>query len=128
MAARVHPPGRKGARARRARRRRPSQQPTRELILDAAERLFAKHGLDGVAVRDLARGRISRRRASTITSSKEALYEAVLERGFRPIVEMTAEAWQSGGPLRPESVRAQIDQMVARTSPSTATWRRCCSA
>jgi AcrR family transcriptional regulator len=88
-------------------------QPTREQILDAAERLFAKHGRDGVAVRDLAR-------ETDLTASslynhfpgKEALYDAVLERGLGPIVEMTAEAWLAG-PLKPQSVRAQVAEMVA---------------
>ena len=89
------------------------EQPTRELILDAAERLFAKHGLDGVAVRDLARETgLTPSSLYNHFPSKEALYDAVLERGLRPIVEMTAEAWQAG-PLKPQSVRAQIDQMVA---------------
>ena len=114
VAARVHLPARKGRpRERRAAAASVGEQPTRELILDAAERLFAKHGLDGVAVRDLAREtNLTPSSLYNHFSSKEALYEAVLERGFRPMVEMTAEAWQSGGPLRPESVRAQIDQMV----------------
>ena len=114
VAARVHLPARKGRpRETRAASASVGEQPTRELILDAAERLFAKHGLDGVAVRDLAREtNLTPSSLYNHFSSKEALYEAVLERGFRPIVEMTAEAWQSGGPLRPESVRAQIDQMV----------------
>jgi AcrR family transcriptional regulator len=90
------------------------EQPTRELILDAAERLFAKHGLDGVAVRDLAREtNLTPSSLYNHFPSKEALYDAVLERGFRPMVEMTAEAWQSGAGLKPQSVRAQIDQMVA---------------
>lgn len=90
------------------------EQPTRELILDAAERLFAKHGLDGVAVRDLAREtNLTPSSLYNHFSSKEALYDAVLERGFRPIVEMTAEAWQSGSALKAESVRKQIEQMVA---------------
>ena len=90
------------------------EQPTRELILDAAERLFAKHGLDGVAVRDLAREtNLTPSSLYNHFPSKEALYDAVLERGFRPLVEMTASAWQSGGALDRRSVRAQIDQMVA---------------
>lgn len=85
---------------------------TRDLILDAAERLFAKHGLDGVAVRDLARETgLTPSSLYNHFPSKQALYDAVLERGLRPIVEMTAEAWQAG-PLKPQSVRAQIDQMV----------------
>lgn len=90
-----------------------AEQPTRALILDAAERLFAKHGLDGVAVRDLAREtNLTPSSLYNHFPSKEALYDAVLERGFGPIVEMTAAAWQSGGALRPLRVRAQIDQIV----------------
>ena len=41
--------------ARRARRGAEPALPTREVILDTAERLFAVRGVDGVAVRDLAR-------------------------------------------------------------------------
>jgi len=89
------------------------EQTTRDLILDSAERLFAKHGLDGVAVRDLAREtHLTPSSLYNHFPSKQALYDAVLERGLRPIVEMTAEAWQAG-PLQPQNVRAQIDQMVA---------------
>lgn len=90
-----------------------AEQPTRELILDAAERLFAAHGLDGVAVRDLARE--TGLTASSLYNhfpGKQALYDAVLERGLRPIVDMTAEAWQAG-PLKPERVRAQLDVLIA---------------
>ncbi|MEW6269202.1 MAG: TetR/AcrR family transcriptional regulator [Thermodesulfobacteriota bacterium] len=86
---------------------------TRELILDAAERLFAAHGVDGVAVRDLARE--TGVTASSLYNhfpSKQALYDAVLERGLEPIVAMTAEAWQAG-PIRPERVRAQLERMTA---------------
>jgi AcrR family transcriptional regulator len=85
---------------------------TRDLILDAGERLFAERGIEGVAVRDLAR-------ETGLTPSslynhfpgKQALYDAVLERGLRPIVEMTAEAWRSG-PLRPERMRAMLERLV----------------
>lgn len=90
-----------------------SERSTRDLILDAAEALFAKHGLDGVAVRDLAREtRLTPSSLYNHFPSKQALYDAVLERGLQPIVEMTAEAWQAG-PLKPQSVRAQIERMVA---------------
>jgi len=85
---------------------------TRELILDAAERLFAAHGVDGVAVRDLARE--TGLTASSLYNhfpSKQALYDAVLERGLAPIVAMTAEAWQAG-PIRPERVREHIARLT----------------
>jgi AcrR family transcriptional regulator len=90
-----------------------AERSTRDLILDAAERLFAKHGLDGVAVRDLARETgLTPSSLYNHFPSKQALYDAVLERGLRPIVEMTVEAWQAG-PLKPQNVRAQIERMVA---------------
>jgi AcrR family transcriptional regulator len=87
-------------------------QPTRELILDAAERLFAAHGIDGVAVRDLARE--TGLTASSLYNhfpGKQALYDAVLERGLKPIVEMTGEAWRAG-PLRPDRMRDMLDLLV----------------
>jgi AcrR family transcriptional regulator len=112
--ARVHIRAKTRTREPRATAPAAGEQPTRELILDAAERLFAKHGLDGVAVRDLAREtNLTPSSLYNHFPSKEALYDAVLERGFRPIVEMTAEAWQSGSALKAESVRKQIEQMVA---------------
>jgi AcrR family transcriptional regulator len=87
--------------------------PTRELILDAAERLFAAHGIDGVAVRDLARETgLTPSSLYNHFPSKQALYDAVLERGLRPIVEMTAEAWQGGGSLQSERVRGMLDRLV----------------
>lgn len=77
--------------------RRPSQSrpaaagalPSRERILDAAEALFARRGMSGVGVREIAQ-------ASGLTPaslynhfpSKEALYEAVLARGLRPLFEL----------------------------------------
>ena len=63
--------------------------PTREVILDAAERLFSAHGVDGVAVRDLAR-ELGLTPSSLYNHfpGKQALYEAVLERGLGPIVAM----------------------------------------
>src|SRR5262249_20990012 len=42
---------------------------------------------------------------------KQALYDAVLERGLRPIVEILAEAWHPGA-LRPESMRATLDKLT----------------
>jgi AcrR family transcriptional regulator len=66
----------------------PSAVPsTRERILDVAEALFAEQGFAGTSVRDIAA-------AAGLTAAslynhfdgKEALYEAVLERGIRPLV------------------------------------------
>jgi AcrR family transcriptional regulator len=87
--------------------------PTREVILDTAERLFAERGVDGVAVRDLAR--VMNLTAPSLYNhfpSKQALYEAVLERGIAPIVRLVAEAWQPGA-LRPDRIELTIDDLVS---------------
>ena len=80
--------------------------PTREVILDAAEVMFAEHGVDGVAVRDLARElELTPSSLYNHFAGKQALYEAVLERGLHPFAELFADpdpAWsrprRSGGP------------------------------
>jgi len=66
---------------------------TRERILDAAEALFAEGGLAGTAVRDIA-ARVGLNPASLYNHfpSKIAIYEAVLERGVRPILEVLRDA------------------------------------
>ncbi len=89
------------------------QLPTREVILDTAERLFAERGVDGVAVRDLAK--VMNLTAPSLYNhfpSKQALYEAVLERGIAPIVQLVAEAWQPGA-LRPDRIEVTIDDFVS---------------
>jgi len=65
---------------------------TRERILDSAEHLFAEKGLAGTAVRDIAAG-VGLNAASLYNhfDGKEGLYEAVLERGLRPILELVSE-------------------------------------
>jgi AcrR family transcriptional regulator len=90
--------------------------PNRKVILDTAERLFAARGVDGVVLRDLAQ-----EMGFTAPSlynhfpSKQALYDAVLERGLRPIFDLIIETWHPGA-LRPDRVRATIDQLVAHLS------------
>ena len=87
--------------------------PTREVILDTAERLFARHGVDGVAVRDLAREMdLTAPSLYNHFPSKQALYDAVLERGLHPLVQLISEAWQPGG-LRPDHVRRTVERMLA---------------
>jgi AcrR family transcriptional regulator len=87
--------------------------PTREAILDAAERLFSAHGVDGVAVRDLAR-ELGLTPSSLYNhfAGKQALYEAVLERGLRPIVELVQASWQQGE-LRRDAVADTVNSLVA---------------
>jgi TetR/AcrR family transcriptional regulator len=70
----------------------PGAAATRERILDAAEALFAENGLAGTAVRDIARD-VGLTAASLYNhfAGKQELYEAVLERGVRPLIEMIQE-------------------------------------
>jgi AcrR family transcriptional regulator len=87
-------------------------QPTREAILDAAERLFSAHGVDGVAVRDLAR-ELGLTPSSLYNHfpSKQALYEAVLERGIKPVVDLIAS--EQHQTVDRESVARVVDTLVA---------------
>lgn len=89
-----------------------SSPPTRDLILDTAERLFAARGVEGVALRELAREMgLTAPSLYNYFPSKQALYDAVLERGLRPIVEIVVEAWHPGA-LRPDRVRATIEELI----------------
>jgi AcrR family transcriptional regulator len=86
--------------------------PTRELILDTAERLFAAHGVDGVAVRDLAREMgITASSLYNHFPGKQALYKAVLERGLGPILEAVATAWRDG--VRPDRVQVTLAALTS---------------
>jgi AcrR family transcriptional regulator len=87
--------------------------PTREVILDTAARLFSARGVDGVAVRDLAREMgITASSLYNHFPSKQALYDAVVARGLGPIVELVGEAWQPGA-LQPDDIRVSLDQLTA---------------
>ena len=79
---------------------------TRERILDVAEALFAENGLAGTAVRDIARD-VGLTAASLYNhfSGKQELYEAVLERGVRPLIEMIQEV---AGREEPNEARAAL--------------------
>ncbi len=62
---------------------------TRARILDAAEGLFAERGFAGTAVRDIAaRVGLSAPSLYNHFAGKQALYEAVLERGVRPLLDL----------------------------------------
>jgi len=99
-----------GAAVKRRPRHGATPAPTREVILDTAERLFAAHGVEGVAVRDLAREMgITASSLYNHFPGKQALYDAVLERGLGPIVDVVAG--QDG--LGPERVHATLDRLTA---------------
>ena len=65
-------------------------RPMRDVILDAAERLFAQRGYAGVSMRDIAADTPLKNQASLYHhfDHKRALYEAVLERGLDHIVSL----------------------------------------
>ncbi len=65
---------------------------TRDRILNAAEALFAERGLAGTAVRDIAaEAGLTAASLYNHFASKEALYEAVLERGVRPLLALLSQ-------------------------------------
>jgi AcrR family transcriptional regulator len=82
-------------------------RPTRERILDTAERLFAENGFAGTAVRDIA-AQVGLNAASLYNHfpGKEGLYEAVLERGLRPLFELVDELADS------DWTPARLDRMT----------------
>lgn len=66
--------------------------PTQTRILDAAEGVFARRGLAGTRVREIAAAaEVNGATLYNYYPSKEALYEAVLERGIRPLGAILAE-------------------------------------
>jgi len=88
------------------------ESPTADRILDAAEALFAEHGLSGVSVRDIA-ARVGLTPASLYNHfpGKLALYDAVLERGVRPLVSILKET--SEEPAGPEATDRLIEALMA---------------
>src|SRR6185369_14756534 len=85
--------------------------PTREAILDAAEVLFAERGVDGVAVRDLARElRLTPSSLYNHFPGKQALYEAVLERGLQPFAELFPNS--DPGQVTRDGVRRMVTVIV----------------
>jgi AcrR family transcriptional regulator len=82
---------------------------TRDVILDAAERRFAERGFAGVSVREIASDAGLKNQASLYHhfKDKKALYEAVLERGLAPIIELVASSETAG-----EATDPVLDRMV----------------
>ncbi len=88
---------------------------TRDRILDCAEALFAERGLAGTAVRDIAReAGLTPASLYNHFPGKQALYEAVLERGVVPLIELL-EGLPSADPS-PERIDAAIDAVMAHMS------------
>lgn len=78
-----------------------SKQPAPERLLDAASDLFARHGFDGVSVRDITSKAKTNLGAVTYHfGSKEALFHAVFDRIGTPLAQRFADlAAQAGSPI-----------------------------
>lgn len=90
---------------------------TEQRILDAAEAVFARRGLEGTRVREIAAGAgVNGATLYNYYPSKRALYEAVLERGIRPLSTLLDEF--ASAPDEPESahsiVRAVMRHLAER--------------
>ncbi len=70
---------------------------TRDRILDVAESLFARKGLAGTAVRDIARAAgLTAPSLYNYFEGKQALYEAVIARGVQPLFDLINGLAKSG--------------------------------
>lgn len=88
-------------------------KPRKEEILDVATRLFAEHGYDGTSMSDVAE-RVGMRKASLFYhfATKEALYEAVLDRLVGRVRE-TLEAVYSREGTYPERLEQTADVVTS---------------
>jgi AcrR family transcriptional regulator len=86
-------------------------------VLDAAEYVFAEYGFAGASVRDIA-ARAGLNAASLYNHfpGKQELYEAVLDRGLLPILELLAELPVGGGNAAPDLdvIDTVVDYIAAR--------------
>jgi len=90
----------------RRRRRQPGRPsgeagaPGREALLEAASRLFARHGVSGVSLRRVAEeAGVTPAMVHYYFGSKEGLYEALLERTFGRVLERVRAVLEQGGGL-----------------------------
>jgi AcrR family transcriptional regulator len=85
---------------------------TQKKILDAAEVAFGRRGLAGTRVREIAEAAgVNGATLYNYYPSKDALYEAVLDRGVRPLSELLAGF--AAGPRERESTQ-QVVRAVMR--------------
>jgi AcrR family transcriptional regulator len=97
------------------RRPRPAANaaPTGERILDAAELHFAASGFAGASMREIAAS-VDLNPASLYNhfSNKQALYQAVIERGLRPILQLLDSLRTTD--WSPEGLDRETDTLVKR--------------
>lgn len=85
---------------------------TPDRILDAAEALFAERGFAGTAVRDIAtRAGLNAASLYNHFASKQALYEAVLERGVRPIYAVLDRMARDDAAPGSDALAALVDHL-----------------
>jgi AcrR family transcriptional regulator len=83
-------------------------------ILDAAETLFAERGFAATAVRDIAeRAGVTPASLYNHFAGKQALYDAVLERGLRPFYEILDRAATGDPGAGPEILGALMNRLHA---------------
>ena len=91
---------------------------TAERILAVAERLFGQRGYSGVSIRDIARAAgISKANVFHHYASKQALYEAVLERSasrFHALLESLADHQREAAELLEDFSRRHLRNMLER--------------
>lgn len=81
-------------------------------ILDAAETLFARFGLRGTRVREIAAAAgVNEATLYNYYKNKEALYVAVLERGIAPIVDSVRQAATAEN--SPETIRLAAQEVIS---------------
>src|SRR5262249_8015149 len=91
---------------------RSAASPTATRILDGAEALFAARGFAGVSGREIAsQGGLDQASIHHHCDGKQALYEAVLERGLPPILELLGESAAGRGPQGEELLDAVLDRL-----------------
>ncbi len=96
--------------------------PTKDLILDVAEKRFAEHGFAGVSVRQIAADAGLKNQASLYHHfrNKQALYEAVIQRGMEPIIEVIARSkTEPAGPV----IDRLIDHLSEKPLLPRLIWR-----
>jgi TetR/AcrR family transcriptional regulator len=91
---------------------------TRAAVLDAAEGLFARRGYAATRLEDVAEA-VGVKRAALFYHfrDKQALYDAVLERAFAPLVEQIEQNLSAPGPIAPRieaAVGAWVDALASR--------------